>query len=285
VKQPSPFIFLATVWLGLGLFPVRADPPVRVQGVATLSRVVKAALPELRQMGIEVKIGEDCGNAQALAALANDEIDLALLGRALTAEDRANYPEKPLDELKIGAQTIVILVSRTVWESGVKALKREQIAELYEGRVETWKHFGGEDRSAKFFEPAHGQGIWEMFAGWLYGDVRKAPAVTWSIVADGAEAQNAVQFFSGGASVAAARWADHREVFPLAIVDDAGVAIEPTPANVASGKYPLSRTTYIVTGDRPAGNRRKVIEFFRSEKGQAVVAGSDLLPVGAVSGP
>lgn len=285
VKSPSFFFLSAVASLGIVALPVRADPPVRVQGIASVSRVFKAAAADLRQMGIEIKIGEDCGNTQALAALGNGEIDLALLGRPLTGGDHANYPEKPIEELKIGTQTIAVLVSRPVWESGVRALSREQIVELYEGRAETWKQFGGETRSTKFFEPAHGHGIWETFVTWLYGDLRKAPAVSWEIVADGSQAQTAVEFSGGAASVAAVRWADHREVFPLAIVDDSGAAVEPTPANVAAGKYPMSRPAYVVFGRRPAGNRRKVLEYLQSEKGRAVIAASDLLPVAPAQEP
>lgn len=279
MKQPPLLIVLTCAWLSVGILPACADAPVRVQGVSMISRLFKAAAAQLREEGIEIKIGEDCGNTQALAALANGEIDLALLSRGITNEDRANYPELPLDELKIGTQTIVVLVSRPVWDSGVHALNKEQITKLYEGRTDTWADFGGEKRSTKFFEPAHGHGTWELFAGWLYGDIRKAPAVSWETVADGAEAQNGVQFFSGAASVASSRWADGREVFALAIVDATGVAIEPTPENVESGKYPMSRPAYVVVGDRPAGHRRKVLEFLRSEKGRAVIAGSDLMPL------
>lgn len=277
------FAVVVGTFLGFGAISVEADTPVRVQGVSIASRVFRIASLDLRQMGIEIKVEEDCGNSQALMALANGEIDLALLSRPITSEDRANHPEMPLNERKVGTQTLAILIPRSVWDSGVKALKRDQVLQLYEGRADSWKTFGGEDRTTKFFEPAHGQGIWEMFANWLYGDLRKAPAVPWQIVKDGAEAQNSVQFFSGAASVAALRWADGKEVMPLAIVDESGAVVEPTAVNVEAGKYPLSRPAYVVYADRPAGNRRKVLEFLASEKGRAAIANSDLLPVAEAS--
>ncbi len=279
MKFLSILVTVVSVFLTLCSLPVQATEPVRVQGVAALTRLLKGAALPLREQGIEIKVGEETSNTQAAAALGAGEIDLALLGRALTAEERASHPERRFEEFQVGAQTIVLLVSRQIWESGVRALTREQVAELYEGRATSWKQFGGEERAAKFFEPAHGQGVWEIFAAWLYGDIRKAPAVPWEIVADGREAQTAVQFHSGAISVAAARWADQRDVFPLAIIDDSGEAIEPTPANVAAGKYPLTRPAFVAVGDKPTGNKRKTIEFLRSEKGQAIVADNDLIPV------
>ncbi len=285
MKLPSILATVASVSLIFCSPAVQADEPVRVQGVSTLTQVLKATALPLREKGIEIKIKEECGNAQAVAALGAGQIDLALLARALTAEERATYPERRLEEYQLGSQTIALLVSRAIWESGVRALKRAQVAELYEGRVGSWKQLGGEDRSPKFFEPEHGKGTWEIFATWLYEDQRKAPAVPWDIVADGREAQTAVQFHSGAIAVAGVGWADGRDVFPLAIIDEAGAVIEPTPANVVAGKYPLARPVFIVVGDKPTGNRRKIIEFLRSEAGQAVVAGQDLVPMPPPAAP
>jgi phosphate transport system substrate-binding protein len=214
----------------------------------------------------------------AITALGSGEIDIALLGRPMTAEERAAYPEKKFHEFPLGSQVIVVLVSRSVWESGVRALKKEQLMNLYEGRIKSWKELGGEDRPAKFFEPAHGLGTWEIFATWLYDDMRKAPAVPWEEVPGGAEAQTAVQFQAGSASVAPYRWADKRDAFALALIEDDGTVIEPTPENVASGKYPLTRPAFIVTADRPATHKRKVVEFMESAAGQEIVANNDLLP-------
>ncbi len=73
---------------------------------------------------------------------------------------------------------VTVVVARTVWESGVHALKREQILGFYENKTRSWKEVGGEDRPMIFFDPAHERGTWEIFAAWLYGDIQRAPAVT-----------------------------------------------------------------------------------------------------------
>lgn len=282
-------IFALTLGVCLNSFVFSAEPAaIRVRGVSALSRVMKAAVLPLREMGIEVKVGEDCGNAQALEALGNDQVDIALLGRPITPADRAMYPNKSLQETKLGSQTLAMLVPRSVWESGVRALNKEQVTKIYESKATTWDEFGGERRSIKFFEPAHGVGVWEVFVLWLYGDTRKAPAVQWEVVNSGSDAQGAVQFYSGGTTVAAVRWADRKDVFPLALIDESGTPVEPTAANVDAGKYPLTRPAYAVVGLRPAANLRKVLEFLRSEKGQALMIQYDFLPaenVGPVKTP
>jgi phosphate transport system substrate-binding protein len=269
----------------LGVSSAWAELPIRIQGSPVVARVLRAAAPALRETGIEIKVLEDVGSSQAAAALGAEEIDVALMTRALTADERAAFPEKRIEDFQIGTQAVAVIVSRVVWESGVRSLTREQATNLYESQIQSWKQLGGEDRPIKFFDAAHGRGVWEIFAGWLYGEVRKAPTVKWEVVADGPDAQNAVYFNSGGASIVPLRFADGKQAMALAIADERGTAIEPTLANIGAGKYPLSRSVSIVFGEKPTRNNKKLLEFLLGEKGQALVAASDLLPLAATKAP
>jgi phosphate transport system substrate-binding protein len=241
--------------------------------------MLKSAAPQLRESGIEIKIVDETGNVSAISALGTEAADVALITRPSTIEEQAAFPERSFVEVQIGTHAAALLVPRNVWESGVRGVKREQAAGLYEGRITNWKELGGDDREVKFFEIAHGLGLWEMFAGWVYGDLRKAPLVPWEVVNDGADAANAVQFNSGAITVGPPSRADRREIFALALIDEKGVAVEPMPEQVAAGAYTLARPVYALFGSKPLGNKRKVLEFLLSEKGQAVIAASDLLPL------
>lgn len=262
-----------------------AEPAIRIQGSPVVSRVLKAAVPALREVGIEIKILEDCGSTQAAALLGAGEIDVALMTRDLTGEERAAYPEMRMEDNQIGTQVVAILISRTMWESGVRALTKQQVADLYENRIKNWKELGGEERPIKFFEMAHGRGIWEMFANWLYGEARKAPAVKWETVAQGSDARDSVSFNSGGVSIASLQWADGKEVFALGTREEGGPAITPTMANIAAGKYPLARPVIAVFANKPTGNKKKLLEFLLGEKGQALVSKNELLSLAEVKKP
>ena len=172
-----------------------------------------------------------------------------------------------------------MVVSRPVWENGVHALKREQLVEAYENHVRSWKQLGGEDRPLLFFEPAHDRGPWEIFATWLYGDIHKAPAVAWQVVADGSDTQTTLEFASGGISVAGIHWADRKDVFPLTLIDDSGKSLEPTLANIANGTYPLTRPVIVAFNNEPTTDKRKFLDFLVGEKGQSIVGAHDFLPL------
>jgi len=262
----------------------QADPPVRIQATPSLNALAKDLVRPLREQGIEIKVAEEAGNSQVVANLSSGVVDAALITRPLSVDERMDSPAHHFLEIPIGVQAVAVVVSRPVWESGVHALKREQLIKAYESKVRSWKDLGGEDRPLLFFEPAHDRGPWEIFANWLYGDIHKAPAVPWQVVADGADTQTTLQFASGAISVAGLRWADQKDVFPLALIDDSGKQIEPTLANVASGLYPMTRPVILVFGNDPAAQRKKFLEFVLSEKGQSLVAAHDFVAQSALKG-
>jgi phosphate transport system substrate-binding protein len=279
------FVALFLAVSGLLCLHTQAGPTLRLQCTPALLPMAKDLVRPLREQGIEIKLVEEAGNTQVINALGTGEIDVALLTRPLKVEERVSNPQLPFSETTLGRHVIAVVVARTVWEGGIHALKREQILSVYENKVRNWKDVGGEDRPTQFFEPAHEHGTWEIFAAWLYGDLSQAPAVSWHVVTDGPDTQSALQFASGAMSVAALRWADRRDAFPIAIIDDNGKVIEPTKANIIDGSYPLTRPVNVVFPREPAAEKKKLLEFLVGEKGQQIVAAHDFVPQSSLKAP
>lgn len=252
---------------------------IKLQGAPAVAHPISAAAPLLRAEGIELKVSTEGGSTVAIAALGVGQVDLAMTTRPLTAEDRAAFPERRFFETQIGVQAVAVIVSREVWESGVRAVTKQQMLDIYEGRIANWKQLGGNDSALKFFNSERGRGVYELFGVWLYGDLRRAPVGKFPIVVGGTDARDTVQFNSGAMSLATPQLADGRNVFALAIKDEAGTLLEPSIENIRAKTYPLARPTMLVVRDRPAGLRKKVIDFMLSEKGQELVKKSELIPI------
>jgi len=94
---------------------------------------------------------------------------------------------------------------------------------------------------------------------------------------DGEDARNTVHFTKGACGLAQINWIDGKDVFGLAISEDGGPAVAPTAAEVATGRYPLARQAYIAVGEKPVGEKKKIIDFLLSPEGQEIVGQSDLL--------
>lgn len=282
-KPMTPAIFfrapmaaaLAAVCLA---YPAAAET-YKMQGSPVLAHVMVAAAPVLREQGIDIKVGVEGSSTMAIAMMGDEMVDFALTTRALTGVDRSRFPEREFKEFRIGTQAAVLIVSSDVWEGGVRAISKAQLQAVHEGRIKNWKELGGADAPIKFYNTERGRGLWELVWTWIYEESRKVPLGKFPITVDGEDARNTVLFTKGSMALSQINWIDGEKVHGLAIKDDKGVPVEPTLANVASGKYPLVRPAVVVVGETPVGGKKKVIDFLLSPAGQEIVAKSSLIPV------
>ena len=269
------FPFLAAALL---LVQARAET-FKMQGSPVLAHVMVAAAPLLEAQGIKIKVWVEGSSSLAVQVMGEEQVDFALMTRALTGTDRAHYPEKEMHEYRLGMQAVALIVPRDVWDGGVHALSKKQLLAIYEGTLLNWKEVGGPDLPIKFFNSERGRGLWELYVTWLYGETRKAPIGKFPITVDGEDARNTVSFTAGSLALAQFNWIDGKTIFGLAIIGDDGKSIEPTIPNAASGKYPLCRPAMIAVGEKPVGEKKKVIDFLLGPVGQDIVGKSDLIPL------
>jgi phosphate transport system substrate-binding protein len=175
------------------------------------------------------------------------------------------------NEIHIGEDAVALIVSKDVWDGGVHALTKQQIKDIYEGRITNWKDVGGKSQRIAFFNKEPGRGTWEVFAHWAYGNPKAAPQVSFPEVGGNEETRNKVSSTRGAMSQLSSSWADGKKVFALAIKGDDGAAIEPTNDNIATKKYPLSRPLFLLTNGEPAGAAKTYVDFLLSERGQELV--------------
>ena len=194
----------------------------------------------------------------------------------MSAEERAAYPDILFNEIPIGFQTTALAVSKDVWEAGVHTLTADQMRAIFEGKIRNWKEVGGADQKIAIFMSEPGRGLWEMFAQWLYKEVKKAPASHYQNLGSYDEMRNALEFTPGSFGLLPVSCADRRLAYPLGIKEGAEV-IAPSNENVVSGKYPLARKLLLVVNDKPTLSVKIVVDFMLSERGQAIVKKAAML--------
>lgn len=260
----------------LCLFASRAAAELLVvRGTAVVGIAVAAVSGDLKkEHGIEYKVVTEGGSGAGIAGVGLAVVDVGLSTRTVTGEERASAPERRFVETKIGAQAVMVVVPEEIWQSGVRRLSRKQLVAIYERRVKNWKELGGADREIKFFNRPggfSGRGVWDLFVIWLYEDVRKAPLSKADVLETPDEVRDTVEF--NGGAISLLEYGEMPKVglkaIPLEL--DNGNLIEPTPANIDSGKYPLSRPLLLITEGKPTGMVKKMLDFMLGEKGQAAV--------------
>lgn len=285
LSLPSFIRNLAAISLA-ALLPCAAHgATLRVYASPAIGQTIATLMPALQAAGVDVAMNGEASSSAAVRMLAAGEADAAFTVRPMTGEDRAVAPEKPFVEAQIATQAAAVLVSRDVWESGVRALTREQIRQIYEREITNWKQVGGVDRPIKFYNYARGQGVWEQFVQWVYGEVRRAPLGKFEIVVTGEDARNTIEFNGGAMTVAAPRWSDGKEVFALALTPDGGTPIAPDTERFLDRTYPLSRPVIVVFADRPTGPRLRMLDFLRGDECRELLIKSGLVPMAAPAAP
>lgn len=230
--------------------------------VADAAQILRA------ENGMQIQINTSGGSGAAIAALGEGTLDIAMLPRPVTAEERAEYPDVIFTEIYIGEQIVALAVAQDVWEGGVRALTQAQVNGIYEGKTTNWREVGGSDEKIAFFNFEPGRGAWEIFAQWLYGDARKAPLGRFPTVASNAEARNTLEFTPGSMTQISPLFVDGKRSHALGIRADNGRdVIEPTPQNVAAKRYEMSRGMYLVVNDRPTLNIKVLVDFMLGERG------------------
>jgi phosphate transport system substrate-binding protein len=248
-----------------------ADAALRVNGSTTVNPVVSEAAAVLRaEQGLEIQVDTAGGSAGGIAALADDRADVAMASRPLVAGDFERFPGVDFHATRIGTDAVALVVSRDVWQGGVRCLGRRQVRGLYEGTIGNWRQVGGPDRRVVFFDKEPGRGTWEVFAAWLYGTADAAPLVSLPTVGSNEEGRSKVASTRGAITQLSAAWADGERTFSLGICDG-GAIRRPTAAAIEAGDYPLARPLLVITRGAPHGAARQLIDFILGGRGQALV--------------
>jgi phosphate transport system substrate-binding protein len=203
---------------------------LRIAGSEALDVVVAEAAPILRsERGLQVQSSTSGGSGAGVTAIGEGTAEVAISLRPITAEERAEYPRVAFTEIYLGEQVVALGVARDVWDAGVHALSRDQLKAIYESKVTNWSTVGGPDRKIVFFNVEEGRGMWELFAQWLYGNNRKAPAGKFPTISGDAEARNTIEFIPGAMTLISPLFVDGQRSYALEIKTPDGKSVAPTP--------------------------------------------------------
>lgn len=246
---------------------------LRINGSTTVNLPVAEAAEILRaEQKLQITVDTQGGSSGGISMLGDGQVEIGMISKHVSEADRAKFPKVTFKETHIGEDAVALIVSKDVWDGGVKSLTKAQAKDLYEGKVTNWKQLGGPDRRVAFFNKEPGRGTWEVFTHWLYGDSKKAPPVNFPEVGGNEETRNKVASTRGAISQLSSSWADGKTVFALGLKpDDGGEPIQPVPANIANRSYPLSRPLFVLTNGEPTGEAKTFIDFLLSPRGQELI--------------
>ena len=266
--------------LALSIASAARSELLKVNGSTTVNLPVAEAAEILRaERKMDIQVDTQGGSAGGISMLGDGLVQVGMASKPVTDDDRKKYPGIDFKQTHIGEDAVALIVSKDVWDGGVRALTKQQVKDIYEGKVTNWKDLGGRPQKIAFFNKEPGRGTWEVFVHWLYGSAKAAPQVSFPEVGGNEATRSKVASTRGSLSQLSASWADGKRVFALGLKLDDGTVSTPIPENIVSKKYPLSRPLFVLTNGEPTGSAKALVDFVLSDRGQALVKKHGYLPL------
>jgi phosphate transport system substrate-binding protein len=268
-------------WVALVLAPsLHAEELISVRGSTVVARALGNAQEGLKKdHDVTLNFVAEVNGLEMIDKLASDVFDVALFTRPMSGQENALRPDRKFTETLIGKQAVLVVVPEQVWKSGVHALTREQFRSIYEGETTNWKKLGGEDRDIVYYNREVGRGIWDLYMIYLYGAVNKAPISKAETLTNATDVVTAVEFNVAALSLLEYGEFQGTRLRALGLKQDDGTVVDPTPENIANGKYALARPLNLITAKHPTGKLREFMEFMTAPEGQAAVKKAGHVPL------
>jgi phosphate transport system substrate-binding protein len=161
---------------------------------------------------------------------------------------------------------IAVIVNRG---NPVRALAKDQIAQIFSGAIENWLKVGGPDGAISLYARDDKSGTYDTFRTLVLGNA--SLAVSAKRIEDSRKLSDSVaQDPNGIGFIGLAYVQDTRAI---AVYENGTAALLPSPFTVATEDYALSRRLFLYTPARPRRElTRRFVDFAVSRMGQNVVA-------------
>jgi phosphate transport system substrate-binding protein len=210
----------------------------------------------------------DAEGAKPLAALDDRTADVAVIGRALTPE------EKDYTGTIVGWEGIAVMVNAA---NRVMDINMAQIGDIFSGKAKTWDEVGGLEAKITIINREEGKGVRPYFEEQLKLQGKMVNGK--GIVEPDKEAvrvvsgsMNAVTFINLGTGLS-----NVNAGVPVRLLSISKV--EPEPANVSDGKYPLRRPILMVTKGAPSPVAKAFIDMMLGKDGQKTLLEEEFVPI------
>ncbi|MFH1154283.1 MAG: phosphate ABC transporter substrate-binding protein [Pseudomonadota bacterium] len=239
---------------------------LKIAGGTAHIPVIKEAAERIMTLNPSIQISLAGGGSGAgIKQVGEGLIDIGNSGRKATDTEMATYG---LKDYKWAIDGVAVIVNPS---NGVKSLTRAQVADIYAGKITSWKELGGEDRAINIYTRDESSGTREVFWG--------------KALEKGTISASAQFVVSNGAMKSAVAQDPHAIGYMSAGFVDSSVSpvtldgVPPTAENIKNGTYPVARGLYSNTKGEATGLAKLLIDYLMSEEGQNLVADKGFIPV------
>jgi phosphate transport system substrate-binding protein len=270
-SAPAPASSAGDLPAGAALADSPADT-VRVDGSAGVRPLVEALAREYRahQPSVAIVLGDGLGSKARIEALDQGRIDIAMASHGV---DVAELAVQGLAAHEIARVAVVFGVNSSVPQI---ALTEQQVCDVYAGGIANWKELGGPDLAVVPLARPVGE---------VDADVVAAGVGCFAAAIAGRELRTPELPDEMAAALAATSGAIGMTSMPFVERSEGRIralslgGVEPSAANVLSGRHTLTRQSFLLTRAAPSPAVAGFLAFVRSAAGARVISASAAVPI------
>ncbi len=110
------------------------------------------------------------GSENGILDIVGNRSNLGMVSREINSEDRKyETGQKKFQTYLVCLDAICIVVSKNVYDAGVRSLTKEQVKRIYEGKIRNWQEVGGPDHEIFLMAREPGSGTRDIFDRVIFG--------------------------------------------------------------------------------------------------------------------
>ena len=215
------------------------------------------------------------GSGVGISALMEGTTDIAQASRRMKFDEKQKI-QKEGDKVKetvVAYDALAVVVHPS---NPVKQLTRQQLEDIFRGKITNWKQVGGDDRKIVVYSRETSSGTYEFFKESVLKN-KNYMSSSLSMPATGAIIQSVSQT-KGAIGYVGLAYLSPR-VKSLSVSYDGKHFAPPTMESATDKSYPIVRPLYYYYNTENAGQVNPLISFILSPAGQEIIKKSGYIPV------
>ena len=215
------------------------------------------------------------GTGVGISALLDNTTDIAMASRPIKFSEKMKIKSAGEDvaEIVVAYDALAVVAHPS---NPVKQLTRQQLEDIFRGKITNWKQVGGDDRKIVVYSRETSSGTYEFFKESVLKN-KNYMASSLSMPATGAIIQSVSQT-KGAIGYVGLAYVSPR-VKTLSVSYDGKHYAAPTVENATNKTYPIVRPLYYYYTVKKKAEIDPLIQYILSPDGQDIIKKSGYIPV------
>ncbi|OKZ21842.1 MAG: phosphate ABC transporter substrate-binding protein [Bacteroides finegoldii] len=213
------------------------------------------------------------GTGVGISALLDNTTDIAMASRPIKFSEKIKSAGEDVAEIVVAYDALAVVAHPS---NPVKQLTRQQLEDIFRGKITNWKQVGGDDRKIVVYSRETSSGTYEFFKESVLKN-KNYMASSLSMPATGAIIQSVSQT-KGAIGYVGLAYVSPR-VKTLSVSYDGKHYAAPTVENATNKTYPIVRPLYYYYNVKKKAEIDPLIQYILSPDGQDIIKKSGYIPV------